>query len=225
MMRIFIGYDERETVAYHVCAHSILSRATKPVSIVPLKKESLPFYVRKRDENQSTDFAYTRFLVPYICQFHGYALFMDCDMLVRTDINEILNYAEYSGSVSVVKHDYKPALSEKFLGQPQTAYAKKNWSSVMLFNNERCLALTPHYVNRATGMELHQFHWCGDDMVRSLPDTWNCLVGEENQCDPRDAKILHYTNGTPCFKSYSTGEPASWWYAEKTAMLSYEKQS
>lgn len=216
MFRIFIGFDPRETVAYHVCAHSILSRASIPVAIIPLNKRNLgSIYRRPVDENASTEFAFSRFLVPYLCGYNGFAMFMDCDMIVRTDIAEILKHHDFASDVSVVKHNYTPKTQFKFLGAKQHAYPCKNWSSVMLFNNARCHALNPDTIAERSGAWLHQFHWT--DSIGELPAEWNHLVGEY---DPNpDAKIVHYTLGTPCFNDYADQEFADEWRAEREAML------
>lgn len=199
MLRVFIGYDESETVAYHVLSHSIMRHASSPVSITPLVLSQLPM-TRKRDANQSTDFAFSRFLVPWLCGYQGWSAFMDCDMLTLCDLNELMAAADPVRAASVVKHDYTPLGENKFLDQPQTAYPRKNWSSVMVFNNAKCQVLTPEYVNHASGLELHRFAWLNDGEIGELPRTFNHLVGEY-PANP-DAKIVHFTLGTPCFAKY-----------------------
>jgi len=224
MVRIWIGYDEAETVAYHVLSHSILENASVPVSIAPLKKElSRGFFNRKRGEYDSTDFAITRFLVPYLCDFQGYAVFMDCDMLCTGDVGELANYLtrmdHYNIAVRVVKHEYTPTTEKKFLGHVQTKYEKKNWSSVMLFNNALCRKLTPEYVEKTHGLDLHQFTWCTPWQIGGLPKEWNYLVGEYPKPE-KPPKLYHYTLGTPCFDKYKNG-PYSWlWHQCKERMLS-----
>lgn len=219
MFRIFIGFDPRETVAYHVAAHSILRRASIPIAITPLRRESLQILTRPRGEHDSTEFAISRFLVPYLCKYDGYALFMDCDMVCLADIAELEIIAMAreilsDHAISVVKHEYTPRDSTKFLGQKQTIYARKNWSSVMLFNNNQCRDLRPEYVNEAPGLDLHQFAWLPDEKIGDIPSQWNVLVGEENQPTWTSAKILHYTKGTPCFPAYANGPEAGLWQAE-----------
>jgi lipopolysaccharide biosynthesis glycosyltransferase len=219
MIRVFIGYDARETVAFHVLAHSILRHASKPVSVSGLVLSQLPMW-RDRHPAQSTDFAFSRFLVPHLCGFRGRAIFMDCDMLCRADILELWEALSTHETLGVVKHEYQPATESKFLQQQQTRYARKNWSSVMVFNCERCTKLTPDYVNSASGMELHQFKWLEDDEIEFLPREWNHLVGEYEP-NP-DAKLAHFTLGTPCFAPYSHCEFAPEWRAERDLMLSYD---
>ena len=224
MIRVFIGYDADETVAYHVLAHSILARSRVPVSITPLKLSQLTL-TRARDPMQSTEFAFSRFLVPWLCDYEGFAIFMDCDMLMRVDIFELwqlqFNSLMRGRAVGVVKHDYSPLGETKFLDRKQTAYPRKNWSSVMLFDNARCRALTPDYVNTASGLELHRFAWLKDEDIASLPREWNHLVGEF--APNPTAKLVHFTLGTPCFKKYQFCEYAQEWINEKHEMLHYEK--
>lgn len=222
-LKIFIGYDKKETVAYHVLAHSILSRSSIPVSITPLNRDSMRgFFSRKRGEFDSTDFSISRFLVPFICNYEGFAVFMDCDMLCLGDPAEFANYMtlmdSYNYAVRVVKHDYEVKEKTKFLGQPQTAYGRKNWSSVMVFNNRLCQKLTLDYVNEAHGLDLHQFKWCKDDQIASLPKEWNWLVGEDGYEEGKP-KLIHYTKGTPCFPEYANQKWADLWFKEKESML------
>lgn len=219
-LRIFIGYDAREPVAFHVLSHSILSRATCPVLISPLVKGHLAgaYYWRERGPTESTDFALTRFLVPKLCAYEGHAVFMDCDMLVRCDVSQLWNelYNQPDKALLCVQHDYTPRPGTKFLGQKQTAYPRKNWSSFMVFDNARCAALTPAYVNRASGLDLHRFNWLPDDQIGALSPDWNWLV-EEYDPNPR-AKVLHYTRGGPWFAEYADCDHADDWFKERAAM-------
>ncbi len=219
MFQIYIGYDPNETVAYHTLAHSILRRSSIPVSIAPLMRSQLgALYKRERGPTESTEFSLTRFLVPMLSRYQGWSLFMDCDMLCRADIAGLAAYAERSGdkAVLVCKHDYVPKTERKFHGHVQTRYPRKNWSSLMLFNNARCTALTPQYVNGATGLELHRFAWTEDRLIGELPLAWNWLVGEY-QHNP-DAKIAHYTLGGPYFDEYRDCDHAEEWFSEARLM-------
>jgi hypothetical protein len=219
LIRIFIGFDPRETVAFNVLAHSIQARASVPVAIAPLALSQLGgVLTRERHALQSTDFAFSRFLVPYLSDYAGWSLFMDCDMLMRDDVARLWDRRDERYAVQVVKHDHKPREEVKFLGARQTSYAKKNWSSVMLFNNARCRALTPDYVNSANGLELHQFKWLqGDEMIGALPHRWNHLVGY----DPpgADIALAHYTIGGPYFAQFADCFLGDEWRAERAAML------
>ena len=226
MIRIFIGFDPRETVAYHVLSHSIVARASRPVSIAPLALGQLGHvFTRERNSLQSTDFAFTRFLVPYLCDYEGWAIFMDCDMLLLDDIAKLWDLRDERYAVQVVKHDYSPSTKTKFLNQPQTVYEKKNWSSVMLINCAKCKALTPDYVNTASGLELHRFHWLENEgLIGDIPPRWNFLVAEYAPAPPKDISNLHYTLGGPYFADYTTCDYADLWFAARDAMLSVKEK-
>ena len=224
MIRVFIGYDPREAAAFSVLAYSIHARSSQPVSIVPLILSELRGVItRERHPLQSTDFSFSRFLTPYLSDYSGWSIFMDCDMLVLDDIAKLYALRDERYAVMVVKHDHKPKENKKFLDQPQTPYRKKNWSSVMLFNNAACRALTTEYVNTASGLELHQFKWLGnDDLIGELPDRWNHLVGYN---PPRgDASLVHYTLGGPYFNEYRNCEYADEWRREQQAMLRVDQR-
>ena len=219
MFQIYIGYDPKETVAYHTLAHSILRRSSIPVSIAPVMQSQLKgLYTRARGATESTEFSLTRFLVPALSQFRGWSLFMDCDMLCRADIAELAAFTEHSAdkAVLVCKHEYVPKTARKFLGQVQTRYERKNWSSFMLLNNALCAALTPAYVNSASGLELHRFAWIDDAKIGTLPLEWNWLVGEYPH-NPA-AKIAHYTLGGPYFEEYRDCDYAAEWFEENRHM-------
>lgn len=219
MIRVFIGYDTREAVAFSVLAHSIHARASEPVSITPVMLSQLgQLFRRDKHPLQSTQFSFSRFLTPYLSGYVGWSLFVDCDMLMLDDIARLWGLRDERYAVMVVKHDHVPRETEKFLGMPQSRYEKKNWSSVMLFNNARCAALTPDYVSSASGLELHQFKWLGDDTaIGALPHRWNHLVGY----DPPDrgAALVHFTIGGPYFPAYAACEYSAEWHAEKEQML------
>jgi hypothetical protein len=219
MINVFIGYDPDEAVAYSDLAYSIQARASQPVSIAPLMLSQLrALFTRKRDPLQSTEFSFSRFLTPYLSGYEGWSVFMDCDMLMLDDIANLWKLRDDRYSVLVVKHDHVPRETVKFLGRTQSKYDKKNWSSVMLFNNARCRALSPEYVNRASGLELHQFKWLGNDgLIGTLPGRWNHLVGYN---PPRpDAALVHYTIGGPYFEAFRECEYSREWFAERDATL------
>jgi lipopolysaccharide biosynthesis glycosyltransferase len=202
MINIFIGYDNKEKVAFNVLSYSILKNSTKPVAITPIALNNIKDdFVRERGNLSSTEFSFSRFIIPHLMNYQGWALFMDCDMLMKADIAELWRLRDDKYAVQVCKHDYIPKDKTKFLGQVQTAYPKKNWSSFMLMNCKKCTQLTPNYVNRASGLELHQFKWLeGDHLIGELPLEWNWLVGEYNYKE--DVKNVHYTKGGPYFKDY-----------------------
>jgi len=225
MLKIFIGWDGREAVSYYTLLHSIQTRSTIPLQIAPLNRSTLAtFYKRRRGEYDSTDFSITRFLVPFLCDYKGWALFMDCDMLCRADVVEIaamVNLQNWYKSVFVAQHDYTPKDEIKFLGEKQTKYQRKNWSSVMLFNNERCKKLTRDYVSTAPGLSLHRFDWLDDDQIGSIPLGWNWLVGEYEHND--NAKMVHFTRGGPWFKQYKDCDYADEWRKEFESMTACQE--
>ena len=223
--RIFIGFDTKEVVAYHVLSQSIIDNASIPVQLSPIVLSNLEgLFTRERNALQSTEFSFSRFLVPYLSGYEGWSLFMDCDMLLRADIAELWALRDDRYSVMCVKHDYQPKVETKFLGQTQTKYEKKNWSSVLMFNNAKCRALTPDFVNTATGLQLHQFKWLdSDDQIGELPAAWNWLVNEYDH-DPA-AKNVHFTDGGPYFDEYKDDDYAEEWFAARDRVLHVQQRA
>lgn len=221
MIRVFIGYDSREAVAFNVLNFSIQSRASQPVAVAPIMLSQLEgLFWRDRHNLQSTDFSFSRFLVPHLCDYQGWALFMDCDMLMLDDIANLWDLCDDRYAVQVVKHDHRPTESTKFLGQAQTTYEKKNWSSVMLFNCAKCTALTKDYVNQASGLELHRFQWLGDDdLIGEIPARWNHLVDYDPSLPADELSNVHFTTGGPYFDEYKDCGYADLWFAERDRML------
>ena len=227
-MKIFIGWDSREPEAYDVCKFSIERHASRPVEIIPLKQTELResgLYTREKGMMESTEFSLTRFLVPKLCNYEGVALFLDCDILIQDDITKVLEVIPpeadspyHCPAVWATQHNYKPKNEMKFLDQYNSTYPKKNWSSFMLFNNAKCKALTPEYVNSVTGLMLHRFWWLeNENEIGSIPLEWNWLVGEY-ALNP-EAKGLHYTLGGPWFEGYKDCDHADLWFAERDKML------
>ena len=210
MINIFIGFDEGEKVSYHILSESIRRQSSVPVSITPLCLSNLPEFRRELQTNQSTEFAFSRFLVPYLSEYKGWSLFLDCDMMFRDDIKNLWDMIDEDKSIMCCKHDYIPKQNVKFRGAKNEAFPKKNWSSFMLMNNQRCKMLTKEYVETASGLELHQFKWTHEENVGELPIEWNWLVGEYNY--NKNAKNVHWTLGGPYFKDYKNSEYADEWY-------------
>lgn len=218
---IYIGYDPRETDAYAVARGSLLKHLSEPISVHGLVLAQLQadgvytrpieriagrlFDVKSRRVDysgaMSTEFAISRFFVPYLAKT-GWALFMDCDMLVRKDMAKVFALADKSKALMCVQHDYQPSHREKMDGQIQTPYERKNWSSLMLFNCDHPAnaGLTLDLVNNATGKDLHQFCWLEDHHIGTLPQTWNFLVGESARDD--DPSVVHFTNGVPSMRGH-----------------------
>ena len=211
---VFVGYDPREAIAYHVCANSIIRNASCPVAIVPLALNLFSDYTETHTDG-SNQFIYSRFLVPHLMDYTGRAIFIDGDMIVRGDIAELYNSIHLSEDVAVVKHNYQTRMTTKYLGSKNENYPRKNWSSVIVWNcasfpNRR---LTPEFVMQATGAELHRFTWLDDNRIGELPREWNWLPDEYGP-NP-DAKLLHYTLGTPCFHEFATTPQADEWHRER----------
>ena len=222
VLKIFVGYDAVESVAWHTMVHSILSRSSSPVSIVPLNLANLKgIYRRPRDPKQSNEFSFSRFLVPYLCGYQGYAAFFDCDMMLRTDITQLFDEADLDPckAVHVVKHDYEPKDDIKYLNTVQYKYPRKNWSSVVVWNcgHPANRKVTPDFVNTASPMELHRFTWLQDDEIGSLDVRWNWLVGEYAD-PPKNVHNVHWTVGGPYFDEFREADFAQEWFEERDRM-------
>jgi len=212
---IFIGYDPREAIAYHTCVNSIIRNSSCPVAIVPVALNLFRDYAETHTDG-SNHFIYTRFLVPYLMEYQGWAIFIDGDMIVRGDIAELWDLKQYTKDAMVVKHDYKTRMKEKYLGSPNEDYPRKNWSSVILWNCNaiRNRQLDPEFVQKSTGAFLHRFSWIDNSRLGELPPEWNWLPDEYGP-NP-DAKLLHYTLGTPCFDEFKHTPMNEHWHAERT---------
>ena len=151
-------------------------------------------------------------MLPYLMNYEGWGIFMDCDQLMIGDIAKLWELRDDKYAVQLCKHDYQPEEDKKFLGQVQTKYEKKNWSSFMLMNSEKCRELTPDYVNTATGLQLHQFKWLkNDELIGELPLEWNWLVDEPGYNKKEDVYNIHFTKGGPWFKEYSKCSYSELW--------------
>lgn len=214
MIRLFVGYDPREAVAMHVFNDSVIEHCTLPVSITPLTLKGLKGQFSDGHADGSNDFIYSRFLVPHLCGYRGWAIFADGDMLCLGDLAELWKYRDHHHAVQVVKHNYKTKHKTKYLGSKNEDYPRKNWSSVVLWNcgHPSNQILTPEYVEEASGAHLHRFAWLDDEEIGGLPPSWNWLV-DEYDFGPY-ADLLHFTLGTPCFNGYEAGHYASGWYRQ-----------
>ena len=214
MINVFIGYDPRESIAYHVCANSIIRHATQPVAFTPLALNNLGNYTETHTDG-SNQFIYSRFLVPHLMNYLGWAIFIDGDMILRSDIAELWELRDETKAVQVVQHNYQTRLQEKYLGAKNENYPRKNWSSVILWNcsHPANRAVTPEFIQKSSGAAVHRFTWLNDGDIGQLPIEWNWLPDEfgPNQ----DAKLLHYTLGTPCFHDFATSPMADEWHREK----------
>ena len=222
-MKVFVGYDTREDIAYQVCKHSIISKQPN-ADVQPLKQQELRdagWYTRPIDKLASTEFTFTRFLIPELTNFEGWALFMDCDMILTTDIKELFDQADDKYAVMCVHHDYKVQEGVKMDGQKQTVYPRKNWSSVVLWNcgHPSNKVVTTDLINNleTTGKYMHRFSWLKDEEIGKLDHTWNYLVGVYD--DYETPKLIHYTEGGPWFENYRECEFSDLWKKELFEMM------
>jgi lipopolysaccharide biosynthesis glycosyltransferase len=218
IIKVFLGYDPVETVAWHVMAHSIFRQSSCPVAIVPVDIRNFEgFFHRERDPKQSNEFSFSRFLVPYLSDYKGYGIYFDCDMLLRCDVAEIFESVKQDPdkAVYVVKHDYRPREDVKYLDTRQYSYPRKNWSSVVIWNcaHPAHKKLTPEFVQTASGLQLHRFTWLQDDQIGELDVRWNWLVGEYVQ-PPAEVKNVHWTLGGPFFDEYRNSDFSEEWFEE-----------
>ena len=227
-MKVFIGWDSREDIAYQVCKSSITTR-NENVEVIPLKIEELrkaDIYTRDVDPLSSTEFTFTRFLVPHLMNYNGWAVFCDCDFVFVEDIEKLFNLAHNQDyAVMVVQHDYQPTNSIKMDGKTQHVYPRKNWSSLILFNcgHPSNALLTPDVVNKASGAYLHRFQWLNDEEIGYLSPEWNWLVGWYKEPDHGKPKAIHYTEGGPWFPNYKHCEYGAVWTEEKFTYLEAQR--
>jgi lipopolysaccharide biosynthesis glycosyltransferase len=218
---VFLGYDRREDIAYHVCRHSLEQRSSIPLDFRPLVQDELRargLYTRDVDPLASTDFTYTRFFVPYLAEYSGWALFCDCDFLWMSDIAGLLAMADDRYAVMCVHHDHRPSEKTKMDGCQQTLYPRKNWSSMVLFNcgHSANRALTPELANTESGKFLHRFGWLDDDLIGAIPETWNWLEGWNIPPDNGVPSAIHYTRGGPWFDDWKDVDYADLWLREES---------
>ena len=212
MIDIVVGFDQREAVAYHTFCQSVISRTSEPVRFTPLVANT----VGRKDG--SNDFIYSRFLVPHLMGYRGWAIFADGDMVCREDIARLWAMRDDRYAVQVVQHDYQTAHSRKYLGNKNENYPRKNWSSLILWNCEHSAnrSLTPEMIKHLDGPFLHRFSWLHDGEIGEIPITWNWLVLEYPLNEY--ANLYHYTIGTPCFAAYQNCDNSSMWWSEYKKM-------
>ena len=211
MIKLYVGFDPKEAIAYHVFIQSVIKNSSAPIQITPLALSLLDEF-KETHNDRSNDFIYSRFLTPYLNNFEGWAIFADGDMICNADIKELIELADPNKAVSVVKHNYKTKFKNKYLGNINEDYPRKNWSSVILWNcsHPKHKILTPSFVAQQTGKFLHRFLWLEDNEIGELPIEWNWLA-IEYEANP-NAKLIHYTLGTPCFKDFKDTDMSDLWY-------------
>jgi hypothetical protein len=215
-LRIFVGWDSREDIAYQVCRASLLRHASRALEIVPLKQDELRadgLYSRPLDPLASTEFTYTRFLVPHLAGYQGWALFCDCDFLWTRDVAELFALADEQAALLCVQHDHRPNEATKMDGRQQTVYPRKNWSSLMLINcgHPANATLTVDEANTRTGSYLHRFQWLSDDLIGGVPATWNWLEGWNEKPADAPPAAIHFTRGGPWFADWQDVDYGGLW--------------
>ena len=226
MESIFIGYDRREVDAYNVCKYSLERRTSVPLYIYPLMIQAqrhLGNFTRKQIDGVdhvdgkpfSTEFAFTRFLVPHLMGHEGWALFCDCDFLFLSDVENLLALRNERYAVQCVKHNYAPTETVKMDGQVQSVYPRKNWSSLVLWNcgHPSNQGITPTEVNTKPGSWLHGFEWLRDEEIGGLPESWNWLEGHSDM--GMDADAVHFTRGGPWMQAWEDCDHAEDWLREQ----------
>ena len=218
MNNVFVGYDSREDEAWKVCFSSIIKRTDSNCKVTPIIQQELrknKFYRRPIDAHASTEFSLTRFLVPFLMQYEGWAVYCDCDFLWLDDIDNLLSLADSKYAVQVVKHEYSPTNTVKMDGKAQHLYPRKNWSSMVLWNcgHPSNYKVDLDLVNNATPAFLHRFQWLNDFEIGSLSVEWNWLVGWYNK-EEYSPKAVHFTEGGPWMKGYESVDFAEEWVRE-----------
>ena len=218
LLNVFVGFDQKEAIAYHTFVQSIIETSTVPLSITPLAENNLNEYSEKHTDG-TNKFTYSRFLVPYLMNFKGWAIFVDGDMVCLSDFKNLKQFFDSKLAVSVVKHDYKTKQKVKYFGQKNEDYPRKNWSSVIIWNCEhpKNKVLTPYFINNKEGSFLHRFQWLKDNEIGELPKSWNWLAIEYEETNNVD--LVHYTLGTPCFKEYSNKSFSKYWKKSYVSLL------
>lgn len=234
--RVYIGFDQREKLAYDVCRYSILHNTHEDIEIIPLVHKELrrqgwfkrPWMVNAYDGNWvdlidgkgfSTEFSHTRFLVPALNGYKGMALFMDCDMVWDTNIKELIALADNKYAVQCVKHNHRPPEGKKMDGCEQARYPRKNWSSFMIFNcnHPANRFLTPEYVSTQPGGEMHAFSWLEDYQIGALPVEYNWIEGVSPAVEK--PKVVHYTEGGPWWRAYNEVAYSDMWWRYHERLL------
>ena len=229
-LNIYIGYDSKEDIAYRVCKYSLHKHSSTDIKIYSLKLQELvakKFYSRTIDPLASTEFTYSRFLVPALTNYKGWAIFCDCDFIFFENILQILENIDDTKAVYCVQHEYTPKEKHKMDGQKQTIYPRKNWSSFILFNCDHPSnkKLTVDTVNSESGAYLHQFKWLKDDEIGALDERWNWLEGWTSKHNNKKPYAVHFTRGGPWFDEWQDVEFAKEWLTFRDEYLNQKFNS
>ena len=215
-INIYIGLDEPHQIAYDTCQKSILDKNKKyNIEIYPINYNTVKEYSREKDQFESTQFAFARFFVPYLSNYKGISIFVDGDFLFLESIDKLLDLYDDKYALMCCKHnDYNPMNTSKMDGKIQTTWPRKNWSSLMIFNNEhpKNKTLNPFTINNQSGAFLHRFKWLEDEEIGAIPIQWNWLVDWYKE--PLDGKplALHFTEGGPWLEKYKNCSYNKEWY-------------
>ena len=224
-LTFFIGYDSKEDIAYRVCKYSLIKRASSNIKVASLKIDELiakKLYTRNIDPLASTQFTYSRFLVPKLMNYKGWAVFCDCDFIFLEDVNKLSENLDPTKAIYCVQHEYTPKEKHKMDGQKQTIYPRKNWSSFIIYNcaHPSVKKLTLEIVNNESGAYLHQFKWCNDNEIGALDERWNWLEGWTSTHNQNKPFAVHFTRGGPWFSEWQDVEYANEWISERDEYLS-----
>ena len=215
---IVVGFDQKESVAYHTFVQSVIENSTIPTRFMPLNIGSLTNY-KETHKDGSNDFIYSRFLVPHLMKFNGWAIYADGDMVCLKNIKKLWDLRDDKFAVQVVQHDYKTKIKNKYWGNKNEDYPRKNWSSLILWNcaHQSHKILTPEFIQKQSGAFLHRFSWIKDKEIGQIEKEWNWLAMEYEE--KKDINLIHYTIGTPCFKEYHDKSLSSYWKKSFLNML------
>ena len=223
-MKIFIGYDPQFEKNIQVQINSILKNTNEKIEFHLLIYNDLrKILYREKSPYQSTESAFTRWLVPYLSDYKGWSLYMDSDMYCRENIKHLFDCKDEQYSLMVVKNKILHEQSKKFNDKNQINYDRKNWSSLILFNNSKCRTLNLDYVNTETGLNLHQFKWLPNDQIGELDEDWNHLVGVNDR--NTNAKIVHWTLGGPWFEGNEEIEFSKEWFKDSYQLENSQVQN
>ena len=220
--KIYIGYDESQDIAYNVCDFSIRKHSSIDIDINKINNKTIDGYDRENDPLASTPFTYARFYIPFINDYKGFSIFCDGDFLFIDDVKKLIDLFDPNYAVQVVKHDYTPSNTIKMNNKVQTIYPRKNWSSLILWNNEhpKNKQLDLELLNKSTGSFLHQFKWLNDKEIGEIPYEWNWLVGWYSETQYNKPKALHFTEGGPWLKESDNTYDDLWIsYKEKNDLV------
>ena len=222
-LNLYIGYDTKEKIASDVCEYSVKKNSSINLTVDLLIKKNLEekkLLYRKDDKLIDLAITFSRFLVPFLNEYKGWAIFCDCDFLWTGDIKRLLDKKDEKYAVMCVQHDYNPKSEIKMDGRQQLMYPRKNWSSMVLWNcsHPANKKIDINMVNNETGKFLHRFGWLEDKLIGNLDYKWNWLVGWYEETSNNKPEAIHFTEGGPWFENYKNCEYSKIWSQYKEEM-------